>query len=127
MWKLKSYTSQGGKKLVREWYDEQDESVQIAFEIALKFLSQQPPEWWDRPRIGKLRKECKGLIEIIFEVGNVQHRPIGYYSGKLEFTIVAFATERGGKFDPVNVCETAKKRIAIIEADKERAREFRLP
>jgi hypothetical protein len=116
-----------GKTLVREWYDEQDESVQAAFETALKFLSQQPPAWWDRPRVGKLRKECKGLIEIIFEVGNVQHRPIGYYSGKLEFTIVAFATERGGRFDPVNVCETAKKRIAIIEADKERAREFRFP
>lgn len=113
--------------LVRAWYDAQKEEVQAAFETKLKFLSSQRPPVWERPRVGKLRKECEGLYEIRFEVNNMQYRPIGYYSGRLEFTIVAFAEERGGKFDPLNVCVTAKNRQAIIDADKERAREFRFP
>ncbi len=85
----------------------------------------QPDNGWDRPFVGQLRKgECKGLFEIVLKVNNVQHRPIGYYSAKMEFTFLAFATERDGKFDPPNVCGTAKKRIEIIREDKERVREF---
>lgn len=80
---------------------------------------------WQRPYIGKLRDKCKGLYEIRFEVGNVQHRPIGYFSGELEFTFLAFATERGSKFNPLHICETAQKRKQLIEQRKERAREFK--
>jgi len=49
---------------------------------------------------------------------------LGYFSGKQEFTIVAFATERDGKFDPKSVCETAKKLIKAIKEGTENVRIF---
>jgi hypothetical protein len=122
MWTLKAFTADYRTTVVAEWYAGQDELVQAAFETRLKFLLAQPPLIWQRPYVGTLRKECKGLFEIRFEVKNVQHRPIGYYSGELEFTILAFATERGGNFDPFHVCRTAKSRKALIDRDRRYAR-----
>jgi len=124
MWRLKAFTANFRKTIVTEWHAAQEDDVQAAFEIRLKFLRAQPPIVWQRPYIGKLRKECKGLYEIRFEVNNVQHRPIGYYSGEHEFTILAFATERDGQFDPLEICTTARWRKSLIERDRRHAREF---
>jgi hypothetical protein len=124
MWTIKAFTADFKRTIVVTWYVEQDGAVQAAFEARLKFLRAQPPIVWQRPHVGTLRGECKGLFEIRFEVGNVQHRPIGFYSGEMEFTILAFATERDNQFDPLAVCSTAKRRKALIEKDRRHAREF---
>ena len=127
LWTLKSYTRPDGKTIAAEWYGQQDAAVQAAFITRMKFLRQQPEDKWDRPEVGQLRHgSCKGLYEIVLKVNGVQHRPIGYFSGKMEFTIVAFATERDRQFDPPNVCDTAQERIAFIKNHKERVREFRV-
>ena len=125
LWTLKAFAPDGKRTIALDWFLAQAEAVQVAFETRLKFLVAQPPSIWQRPHIGKLRGDCKGLYEIRFEVNNVQHRPIGYYSGDLEFTILAFATERGNKFDPLHICETAKHRKQQIEHRKELARVFK--
>jgi hypothetical protein len=128
LWTLKSFTAPDGKTtLVSEWLDAQDEDVQAAFLTRMKFLRGRPENGWDRPQVGQLRRgECKGLYEIVLKVNGVQHRPLGYYSGKMEFTFVAFATERDGKLVPDGICDTAKQRIKIIEEKKERVREFKI-
>jgi hypothetical protein len=123
MWKLKAFTKDGVRTIVQEWHAAQSYAVQAAFERRLEMLIKQPPAVWKRPYIGKLRKDCKGLYEIIFEVENIQHRPIGYYSGELEFTILAFATEKSDRFS-FDVCKMAQARKALIEQSKEHAREF---
>jgi len=160
MWTFKSFTRPDGRKLVAEWYDGQDGTVQAAFITALKLLRALPPDGWDRPDVGQLRRECAGLYEIVLKVNKVQHRPIGYkqvgkcfpalsksisplskaltislyrntsydvlMSGHSEFTILIFAIEKDRKLPP-GTCETAKKRIEIINNDKERVSEFRIP
>ncbi len=129
MWTFKSFTRPDRRTLiVADWYKEheQDEAVQAAFITALKFLRPLPPDGWERPAVGRLRRECTGLFEIILKVNKVNHRPIGYMSGESEFTILLFAIEKDRKLPP-GTCEKAKQRIAIIENDKERAREFRIP
>jgi len=68
--------------------------------------------------------DCKALFEIVISVANAEHRPIGYFSGKQEFTIVAFAVERDGSFDPKSVCGAAKKLIQAIKEGKEHVRIF---
>ena len=111
--------------IVAEWYERQADAVKVAFLTSMKFLRAQPEDKWDRPQVGQLRHgSCKGLYEIVLKVNGVQHRPIGYYSGKMEFTIVAFATERDRRFNPPNICDTAQERVAFIKNHKERAREF---
>src|SRR5215212_485650 len=116
MWTLKSFTLLNPTRtLVAEWYAVQTEEVQEAFEARMKFLRGLPGNGWTRPYVGQLRHgSCKGLFEIVISLPSVEHRPIGYFSGKMEFTIVAFATERDSKFDPITICETAQKRIDII-------------
>lgn len=127
MWRFKAFASDFKRTVVYDWYLGQDESVQAAFETRLKFLKAQPLAVWQRPYVGTLSRDCKGLHEIRFKVGNVQHRPIGYFSGNqdnFEFTILAFATERDSQFDPLEICRIAKRRKAMIEQDRRYAREF---
>jgi hypothetical protein len=118
MWKLKSFT-QADKKtpILEEWFENQTPSVQTAFLNRMKDLIKKPGNGWNRPDVGQLRHECSGLYEIVLKVDKVQYRPIGYYSGKEEFTFVAFALEKGGKFVPPNICKTAFKRIELIKTE----------
>lgn len=116
-----------GKLLVSEWLAAQSEEVQEAFLGRMKFLRSLPGNAWDRPYVGQLRwASCKGLFEIVVSVQNVEHRPVGYFSGQQEFTIVAFATERDRKLEPLTTCEVAQKRKDIIRNNKERSREFKI-
>src|SRR2546422_5051514 len=97
-WTLKSITvsSANNQTIVSEWYEAQSDDVQAAFYTVMSYLKDRPPHGWDRPFVGQLRRECKGLFEIVLTVKGVQHRPIGYFSGHQEFTFIAFATERDG-------------------------------
>src|SRR5690242_19904741 len=109
-WTVKSLVDRrSGEKqttIVSQWYESQSAGVQAAFLTRMKFLQGLPDDGWDRPYVGQLRgKPCKGLYEIVITVEKVQHRPIGYFSGIMEFTIVSFATERDGKLVPVSTCE----------------------
>jgi hypothetical protein len=64
---------------------------------------------------------CAGLAEIRFKADNVQQRPLGFHSGSQEFTILFWATEKGGKFVPLSACETALRRKAEVLGNKDRA------
>jgi hypothetical protein len=129
-WTLKALVDKRSEEtpkstVVKQWFAGQYEHVQQAFLVRMKFLAGLPADGWDRPYVGQLRHgECKGLYEIVISVADVEHRPIGYFSGKQEFTIVAFATERDGNFDPKSVCATAKKLIQAIKEGKEHVRVF---
>ena len=123
MWRLRGFTPDFINTVVLAWYRQQSEAVREAFITRMEFLLAQPPAVWQRPYVGTLRSECRGLYEIRFEVNNVQHRPIGYYSAQLEFTILAFATERDSEFDPREICATAQRRKRLIEQDRRYARE----
>ena len=126
MWTLKSLTISysDSRTVVGEWFNSQTDSVQNAFLVRMKFLVNLPGNAWDRPYVGQLHRKCKGLFEIVLEVENVQHRPIGYFSGKEEFTFLFFATERDGKLDPPNTCWLAQEAKTITLASKERVREI---
>lgn len=128
MWTLKSLTLSGSteRTLVADWFDGQTEAVQNAFYIRMKFLIGLPGDGWNRPYVGQLHGKCRGLFEIVLKVDNVQYRPIGYFSGKEEFTFVFFATERDRKLDPPNTCELAQQAKNITLSNKERVREITL-
>lgn len=124
LWKLKTYTTGRGEKIVKEWCKSVDETVWLAFAFHMDYLCGQTVGKWGRPWAEKLHGKCAGLVEIIFEVGNTQYRPLGYFSDAMEFTILFFATEVGDEFEPRAACEIAKRRRAEIEADRRRASEF---
>lgn len=111
---------------MQEWYEGQtDPDVRAEFDTKLEYLRAQPIDKWVRPYTGILRGECSGLIEIRLKVNKVQHRPLGFYGPlRWEFTILFFATERDRRFDPRNACATALARRTVVEAHRERSREW---
>jgi hypothetical protein len=126
MWTLKSLTVSGSDRrpIASVWFDGQTESVQNAFLARMRFLVALSGHGWDRPYVGQLHRECKGLFEIVLKVDNVQHRPIGYFSGKEEFTFLFFATERDHKLDPPGTCKLAQAAKDIAISHKERVCEI---
>ena len=118
------FLSDGGRDVIRDWYDEQTSEVQAEFDVALSYLREQPPAQWVRPSFGTLTGECAGLGEIRFKANKVQHRPIGFFGPeRMQFTLLLCAIEKGRKFIPKNTCDTAQKRKTIVLKNKERADE----
>jgi len=126
-WAFRSFVLSGGGTVVREWYEQQDDAVCAEFDTSLEYLRALPPERWERPYVGILRKECLGLIEIRFKVNKVQHRPLGFYGPlRYEFTLLFFAVEKDRKFEPPTACATALVRKAQTLRDRSSSREFTL-
>jgi hypothetical protein len=134
LWKFKGFITSRGVNVVKEWCDDVPDGAWLAFGFTCDYLSGQPIQNWKRPWTDTLeggkrgrKKGCVGLVELRFDFGNIEYRPLGYFSGEMEFTILLFAEERGGEFVPPTACQIAKSHISIIEADRRRAREFIIP
>lgn len=131
MWKLLNFTDRDGNGIVKEWFSDQTVEMKATFLARMNALVKLPGDGWDRPDVGQLRHgDCKGLFEIVLFANDTQHRPLGYFSGKEEFTFLAFATEKGSKLLPKDICKTAKTRQKLVEdervKEKKRVREFTL-
>jgi hypothetical protein len=126
MWSIKSLTvsSSDQTTIVLNWFNKQTEAVQNRFLVEMKFLTGLAGGAWVRPYVGQLHGQCEGLIEIVMTVQDAQYRPIGYFSGKQEFTFVFFAMEKNNEFDPPNTCELAQAAKQIAMTHKERVREI---
>jgi hypothetical protein len=129
LWTLRSYQPLGGTSVTQDWYGAVGYDIWAVFAWQMDYLCGQPIENWSRPWAAVLKggkrkgkKGCAGLIEIRFEVGNVQYRPLGFFSGEMEFTFLFFANEVGDEFDPKTACEIAKARKADIEKDRRLSR-----
>lgn len=130
-WKIKSLTDRRSTEepketVLKQWYESQYENVQAAFLVIMRHLIPLAGNGWGRPYVGQLRHECTGLYEIVVSMPDVEHRPIGYFSGEMEFTFVAFATERDHKLVPRSICETAYRLIQAIEEGSEHVRDVNL-
>ena len=112
---IKGFKFANGEELIRDWYRDVDSKVKAAFDVRTEYLAQRKPQDWQFPYYRALHVECAGLGEIRFKVNNVQHRPIGFFSGKDEFTILFFATEKGETFAPKSACKTAQERKKLVK------------
>lgn len=68
---------------------------------------------------GRGRRSCVEnalvCLKSFLKLTMFQYRPIGFFSGKMEFTFLIFANEVGGKFVPPTACEIAQKRRKELE------------
>lgn len=115
LWTFRCYRSPDGTDEIKSWYDGESRKVQAKFFSRLRSLARLPVEEWNENFYKKLRGDCAGLGEIKFFADNVQHRPLGYRSGKNEFTILFCATEKGGKFVPLSACARALARKSELQ------------
>ena len=123
LWSFRCFISDQGADVFREWHDGQlkaDKRVCAKFLSRLQTLASLSYEDWKLPLFRQLRGEADGISEIRFEVGNVQYRPLGCFSGKNEYTLLFPAIEKGSRFDPKSSIKTAQTRKNEILADRSR-------
>ncbi len=126
LWTFKGFRSEGGERLIREWYKNASADKKAKFSVTMKFLDERPQADWSRPaqkpRFKMLSHDLAGYGEIRFFADNVQQRPIGKFTGKNEFTILYFAIEVGNKLrpKPKALRPILDERMQLISSDKER-------
>jgi hypothetical protein len=120
VWEFRCYVNAAGSDEIRAWFDRQPKAVQGKFISRLQSLRQLDPELWVPKPFRWLRRECAGLGEIRFEVGNVQQRPLGFRAD-FTFTMVVCAIEKGGKFVPANACAIGLTRKSEVQANAQRS------
>lgn len=120
LWTFRCYVSPDGADEIRRWYEGQTKKVQAKFLSRIRALAQLPFNEWHGILYKTLHGECLGLGEIRFKADNIQQRPLGFRSGKSEFTILFCAIEKSDRFSPRNACETALDRKAEVVKSKER-------
>ncbi len=113
VYKIHCYHQSNGRSDVQDKYDNGSADLVAGLDVALEFLALRDRGEWKRPRAAKLSKTrgYRDYFEIRFMADRVQQRPIGYFgpeSGK--FTILLWATEKGGKLSPADWYEIAERR-----------------
>lgn len=99
-------------------YDDGSGQLRARFLSRVKILAQLPRSEWHDVYFKNLSGPCDGLSEIRFKADGVQQRPLGFHLSDLEFVILFWAEERGGKFAPRSACEVASKRKQEILSGK---------
>lgn len=113
MWNINCYVSSSGKNDVQETYDFGTDELKAQLEVGLEYLRIRDRQEWRRPRAAKLTK-CeyfRDFFEIRLFADNLQQRPIGYFGPNTnDFTILIWATEKGGNLIPLEWCKKANRR-----------------
>lgn len=113
MWNVKCYVSSNGKNEVQETYSSGTDNLKAELEVALEYLKVRERQEWQRPHAHKLSKcdKFRDFFEIRFIANRLQQRPIGYFGPQPnDFTILLWATEKGGKLIPASWCQKANRR-----------------
>lgn len=119
-WTLKIFVAAGRPNEIQNRYDASPQ-IQAAMDVAWDYLKVRSREQWSHPRnhsakLSGRKKDFRDYYEIRLFAGKVQHRPIGYFGPNLrDFTILIWATEKGGKFTPASWRTTADSRRNQIQ------------
>jgi hypothetical protein len=129
-WTIRSFRDDRGRDAFDEAYRQQSATVRAEFRAVLNGLkAQREITGWARENgfdliSGKKWRKYRGLGKLRFKVDRVQHRPLGFFGpSRHEFTLLAWATEREGEFNPRGVLDLALRRMNQVIKQPERANE----
>lgn len=117
-WEFLDYVDAAGHNAIKRWIASLDaraqKEVKAALNAQIRILA--TAEKLDRTvDVGIMRRECKGLLELIMLVDKVQYRPLAWYGpDRGEVTIYGGAIERGGRLEPPGACKSALDRKADL-------------
>lgn len=127
IWVKKCFCNAQGDDLFEKEYRAQPVGARAEFRATLNGLRDQPTiEGWCRPNgFDRLAGKYRELGKLRFKALNVQHRPLGFFGlGYKIFTLLVWATERDGKFDPPGVRDTALQRMKLVRENPARAHDL---
>ena len=122
VWTFLDFVGPDGSNYIKAWIEGLPASVRV--KVKAKFTTRLQnlagiSLLGSTPYVTPLTGECSGLVEIKFEVMNVQYRPLAFYGpAREEITILIGAEERGGKLVPSTACEIAIERRGQVLADR---------
>jgi hypothetical protein len=125
-WRIRCFANARGEDLFDRDYRDQAPETRAEFRATVNgLLAQENITGWSRPNgFDRLSGRYRQLGKLRFKVGNVQHRPLGFFGPERGiFMLLAWATERDGKFYPPNIRDTALRRMNEAIADSRRSRE----
>lgn len=127
-WVILCFRNDRGRHVFCDEYESQTVAARAKFRATVNVLRDQPTiEGWNRQNgfdrlTGKKYRPYRGLGKLRFKTAEAQHRPIGFFGPKTgTFVLLAWATERDGKFDPPNVLDTAFDRMQSVLKNPELA------
>jgi hypothetical protein len=124
-WGLKGYGNDRRRHFEEE-YRTQTTVARAEFRATWNGLRDQVRQGWTRPAgFDMLSGKYSELGKLRFKASKAQHRPLGFFGPQPnEFTCLAWATERDGKFDPPRIRDTALERMQAIREGRAEAYEF---
>jgi hypothetical protein len=120
LWRFSYYADRSGSSDVKDAYDDGSDELRARFLSRVRTLAFLPRDEWHNVYFKTLSGPCAGLSEIRFKADRVQQRPLGFHISDLEFVVLFWAREKGGKFVPRSACETALNRKQEVLAGKSR-------
>jgi hypothetical protein len=119
-WRILDYVTDRGENEIKEWINSLPAQAQAKIDQRIILLRTWPAKIWPPQYVSALRG-YKDIYEFRVVSSGVQYRPLGCYGpAAREYTLLIGATEKGGRFQPPGVCETAVKRRAVILHDGSR-------
>lgn len=112
------YVDIDGTNVVQDWLSAQQIRVRAKITTRLNYLDQTPQSEWGLPYTEVLHGDKDGLVAVRSSFGKIAPRLLGYFGPtRNTFTILACCTERGDKYIPLSIGETAFKRKTLVEAN----------
>lgn len=120
LWSFRCYVSPSGRDVIEDWYRQQSDEVQTAFDVVREYLEQRLRDEWRRPDFDLLSGKHRVLGEIRFKVDK-QYRVFGFFGpGQSEFTMLIGASKKGKNYDPRSALDTALSRWSDVLKDGSR-------
>ena len=114
MWKLTQFVSGNDRAAISDWRKSMPRGP---FKATLDtFLANMVKlEQWGAPDFKPMTGNLKGLHELRWKAGRVQHRIIGRLTGEQEFLMLIGCTHKDDVYDPPSALDTALERDRKIK------------
>lgn len=121
-WDFRDFVNARGENVVHTWLHGIPAAARAEINDLIMLLELRTVDQFSREdSVGLLRRECRGLLELIVKVEKVQYRPVGRYGpGRKVVTLLGGANERDGHLTPPDICKTTLARSLLLESDPER-------
>ena len=119
-WAIKFFCASNGRQEFLRDYDRQSAAARAEFRATINGLRDQPDitGWARFNGFDRLSGKYRCLGKLRFKADRVQHRPLGFFGpGLRTYTLLIWATERDGEYDPPGVRDTALRRVAMVETN----------
>ena len=113
------FVEANGKNAIQRWMDGLPAEARAAIDVRILQMSAMPKALWSDKWVSKY-KGAEGIFELRIPHNKVQYRPLGCYGpGRMCFTLLAGAIEKGNKIEK-SIVETAENRHTIVFKDPKR-------